>query len=409
MATLLKKPGYDTLCLGKWHLGDQSEFLPTRHGFDHYFGIPYSEDMTARTFRGRVWPELPLLRDEVVVEAPVDARLLAKRLTAEAVKFIGAHRTKPFFLYFPEVGPGSRAEPYPGPEFAGKSANGGYGDMIEELDWSAGEILKALKENGLERNTIVVWTSDNGAVERHPPQGSNAPYRGMGYNTSEGAQRMPCIALWPGKIPAGTVCDEVCTMMDFVPTFVKLADTPGPRQEIDGCDIRDLLFAKAGAKSLYDERGFFYYEAAQLQAVRAGSWKLYLPLKSKAGGGKAAPKGQSLALYDVRTDLGEAHEVSSQHPDIVAKAPPNWRSRPVISLAMKTNLAAVNVRPVGWKIPVLFCCRRVSDETGTLKHATTRARGSPCASAMSSAGRSPPSRPCNSGRKPRAQRSSSDH
>jgi arylsulfatase A-like enzyme len=321
MAELLKKAGYDTLCLGKWHLGDQPEFLPTRQGFDHYLGIPYSEDMGARTIMGRVWPELPLLRDETVIEAPVEAQHLTRRLTAEAVKFIAAHKDsqKPFFLYFPETGPGSRRDPYPGPEFAGKSANGPYGDSIEELDWSAGEVLKALKDNGLDRNTLVVWTSDNGAVQRNPPQGSNAPYRGMAYNTTEAAQRMPCIARWPGKIPAGTVSDDLCTMMDFVPTFAKLAGAAGPKLAIDGHDIRDLLFAKAGAKSPYDETGFFYYHSAQLQAVRAGPWKLYLPLKKKAVMAKGAANGQPLALYDVRADVGEEREVSAQHPEVVAK------------------------------------------------------------------------------------------
>lgn len=319
MAEMLKTAGYDTLCLGKWHLGDQPKFLPTRQGFDHFFGIPYSEDMTARRALGRVWPELPLLRDERVIEAPVEARRLTRRLTVEAVRFIAAHKERPFFLYFPETGPGSCRDPYPGPEFAGKSANGPYGDAIEELDWSAGEVLKAIKENGLEANTLVVWTSDNGAVERDPPQGSNAPYRGMGYNTSEGAQRVPCIARWPGRIPTGTVSDELCTMMDFLPTFARLIGAPLPKREIDGCDVRDLLFATAGCRSPYDERGFFYYQAAQLQAVRAGPWKLYLPLDQKATTGAAKRKPQPLALYDVRADVAEEHEVSAQHPEIVAR------------------------------------------------------------------------------------------
>lgn len=319
LAEILKKVGYDTLCLGKWHLGDQPEFLPTRHGFDHFFGIPYSEDMTARTVLGRVWPELPLLRDERVIDAPVDARHLTKRLTAEAVKFIASHKERPFFLYFPETGPGSCREAYPGPDFAGKSANGPYGDSIEELDWSAGEVLKAIQDNGLDDRTLVIWTSDNGAVNRNPPQGSNAPYRGMGYSTSEGSQRMPCIARWLGRVPGGTVCDELCTMMDFLPTFAQLAGAPLPRQTIDGRDVRDLLFAKAGAKSPYEEEGFFYYQAAQLQAVRAGPWKLYLPLEKRHTTGKAAAAVQELALYDVRGDVSEQHEVSAQHPEVVAR------------------------------------------------------------------------------------------
>jgi arylsulfatase A-like enzyme len=319
MAELLRAAGYATLCLGKWHLGDQPEFLPTRQGFDHYLGIPYSEDMTARTVLGRDWPELPLVRDEKVIEAPTDAQHLTKRLTAEAVRFIAAHRDRPFFLYVPETGPGSRREPYPGPDFAGKSANGPYGDSIEELDWSAGEILRAIREHGLDDHTLVVWTNDNGAVRRTPPQGSNAPYTGTGYSTSEGAQRMPCIVRWAGRVPAGTVCDDLCTMMDFLPTFARIAGAPLPRQPIDGRDIRDLLFAAPGAKSPYDEEGFFYYQAAQLQAVRAGAWKLYLPLEKKWTTGNAAPPPQPLALYDVRHDVSEQREASAQHPGIVAQ------------------------------------------------------------------------------------------
>lgn len=319
LAELLQRAGYETLCLGKWHLGDQPEFLPTRQGFTHFFGIPYSEDMLARTVQGRAWPELPLLRDEEVVEAPVEASGLTRRLTEEAVKFIAAPRERPFFLYFPETGPGSRRDPYPGAAFAGRSANGPYGDSIEELDWSAGQILEALAVKGLDESTLVIWTSDNGAVRREPPQGSNAPYRGMGYSTSEGGQRMPCIARWPGKVPAGTVCEEVCTMMDWLPTLAKLGGAAAPRLEIDGKDIGDLLLGKPDAGSPYDEGGFFYYQAAQLQAVRAGPWKLYLPLAHKAATGRAAAQGQPLALYNVRKDVTEQRELSAQEPEIVAR------------------------------------------------------------------------------------------
>ena len=319
MAELLKTAGYATACIGKWHLGDQPEFLPTRNGFDSYFGIPYSEDMIAGKREG--WPELPLMRDESVIEAPVDAQHLTRRLTEEAVKFIAAKKDHPFFLYFPEAGPGSRKECYPGPEFRGKSANGLYGDAIEELDWSAGEVLRALKQNGIDHNTIVVWTNDNGAVARDPPQGSNAPYKGMGYSTSEGGQRMPCIIRWPGKVPAGTVCDELCTMMDLLPTLTTLAGAPQPKKQIDGHDIAPLVFGDANAKSPYDDVGFFYYQITQLQAVRAGPWKLYLPLENKSalGGGKGKSTGQQLALYDVRNDVAEDHEVSAQNPEIVQR------------------------------------------------------------------------------------------
>lgn len=319
LAELLQQAGYDTLCLGKWHLGDQPEFLPTRHGFAHFCGIPYSEDMTARTIQGRTWPELPLLRDEQVVEAPVDAASLTQRLTDEAVEFVARHRERPFFLYFAATGPGSRAVPYPGPDFQGRSANGLYGDAIEELDWSAGRILQTLRDTGLDQNTLVVWTSDNGAVRRNPPQGSNAPFRGMGYSTSEGGQRMPCICWWPGQIPAGSVCDELCSMLDFVPTLTHLAGAPQPRLPIDGHDITDLLLGRSSARSPYDEHGFFFYQAQQLQAVRAGAWKLYLPLQQPLPAGRGHATAQALALYDVQHDVSEQHELSAEHPEIVAR------------------------------------------------------------------------------------------
>ena len=321
IAELLKGAGYATTCIGKWHLGDQPEFLPTRNGFDSYFGIPYSEDMERGKIPDRDWPELPLLRDEKVIEAPVDAQHLTRRLTEEAVKFIAMNKDRPFFLYLPEAGPGSRNVCYPGSAFRGKSANGLYGDAIEELDWSAGQVLQALSQHGLDDKTIVVWTSDNGAVLRNPPQGSNAPYKGMGYSTSEGGQRMPCIIRWPGKVPAGSVCDELCTMMDLLPTLTKLAAAPQPHAKIDGHDIAPLILGETGAKSPYDEIGFFYYQITQLQAVRAGRWKLYLPLENRMAPGAARKKAQpqTLALYDVQNDVSEQNEVAVQHPEIVAK------------------------------------------------------------------------------------------
>jgi arylsulfatase A len=320
MAEMLKSVGYSTACFGKWHLGDQPEFLPTRQGFDTYLGIPYSEDMVKGKFPNRAWPDLPLLRDATVIEAPVSAESLTTRCTEAAVNFIAANKNKPFFLYFPEAGPGSRKDCYPGLAFRGKSANGLYGDAIEELDWSAGEILKAIKQYGLDEQTLVVWTNDNGAVARNPPQGSNAPYKGMGYSTSEGAMRMPCIMRWPGKVPANTVCDDLCTMMDFVPTFAALTGASLSSNKIDGRNILPLLLGEPQATSPYNDTGFYYYNLKQLQAVRAGSWKLYLPLshRSGLGVGKNAPQ-QKLELYDVRHDVSEQHEVAADHPDVVRK------------------------------------------------------------------------------------------
>ncbi len=321
MAELLKQAGYATACFGKWHLGDQPDFLPTRNGFDSYFGIPYSEDMVHDKFPERNWPPLPLMRDEIVVEAPAAAETLTKRLTEAAVKFIADHREKPFFLYFPEAGPGSRQTCYPGPEFRGKSANGLYGDAIEELDWSAGEILNALKQNGLDDNTLVIWTNDNGAVNRNPPQGSNAPYKGMGYSTTEGGMHMPCIIRWPGKVPAGTTCTELCTMMDLLPTLTAITGATPAQKTIDGYDITPLLLGEKNARSPYDDTGFYYYNVKQLQAIRAGPWKLYLPLENKGGIGpnKKKAAAQPLQLYDVQNDVTEQHEASAEHPEVVKR------------------------------------------------------------------------------------------
>jgi len=316
---LLKKNGYATACVGKWHLGDQPPFLPTRHGFDSFFGCPYSEDMVPTDWAPER-PPLPLMRDEVVLEAPVDRYSLTRRYTEESIRFIRENRERPFFLYLAQAMPGSTDRPFPGKDFADRSANGPYGDAIEELDWSCGEIMRTLEELDLGRNTLVIWTSDNGAVHWDPEQGSNAPLRGWGYDTSEGAQRVPCIARWPGRVPAGVVDDRVVTMMDILPTVAAIAGVSVPDEpRIDGYDIRPLLFGAENAESSYDRSGFFYYHMHQLQAVRAGQWKLYLPLDNKVTN-LCADYTRGLKtpaeLYDVRNDLPEKNEVSATRPDV---------------------------------------------------------------------------------------------
>ncbi len=319
IATLLKSQGYATACIGKWHLGDQPPFLPTRHGFDHYLGIPYSDDMDQSEHHPQ-FPPIPLMRQEEVIEAPVDRDYLTKRYTEEAISYIAAHRDGPFFIYLPHAMPGSTAHPFASPDFKGKSANGAYGDSIEELDWSHGQIARALVDLGLDENTLVVWTSDNGAVGREPQQGSNAPLKGWGYDTSEGAMRMPCIARWPGHIEPGTVCDELTSTMDMLPTFAGVSGTVAPQDRIiDGQDIRPMLLGEAAAHSAYDDTGFFYYFMGQLQAVRAGDWKLYLPLADKQLNLRGDRAITEPKLYDVRHDLGEEDEVSGQHPDVVSR------------------------------------------------------------------------------------------
>ena len=314
IAEVLKAAGYKTSIIGKWHLGDQPEFLPTRQGFDEYFGIPYSDDMTAR--EGKPWPKLPLIENETVIEAPVDRNMLTQRYTQRAIEFLKQNRDQPFFLYLPQAMPGSTRAPYASPEFQGRSANGPWGDSIEELDWSTGMILKAVKQLGLEQNTLVIWTSDNGAPRRNPPQGSNLPLAGWGYSTTEGGMRVPCIVRWPGRVPAGTVSDELCSTIDILPTFAALAGADVPQDRvIDGKEIRPLLFTPKTASSPHD--AFFYYQLDQLQAVRAGHWKLYLPLEQKRAGLQSKRIESPARLYNLKTDLPEEENVSDEHPGIV--------------------------------------------------------------------------------------------
>ncbi len=310
IAEVLQHRGYATACIGKWHLGDQPEFLPTRQGFDYYFGIPYSNDMGTNQGPGR--PPLPLLRNEEVIEAPADQNTLTRRYTDEVISFMREHRDEPFFVYLPHTMPHNPV--HASDEFRDASDNGRYGDAVEEIDWSAGQILAALKALDLDDKTLVLFTSDNGAASRWG--GANGPLRGWKGSTWEGGMREPCIARWPGHIPAGTECDELASTMDLLPTFAKLAGTQAPQDRIiDGKDIWPLLAAQAGAKSPHE--AFYYYQMDQLQAVRSGKWKLHLPLKPKKRNWGAPEPEAPLQLFDLHTDIGEQHDVSGDHPEVV--------------------------------------------------------------------------------------------
>lgn len=318
IASLLKTEGYATACIGKWHLGDQPPFLPTRHGFDYYVGIPYSDDMTHET--NSDFPPIPLLCNEEVVEAPVDRDTLTRRYTEEALRFVENHRDEPFYLYLPHAMPGSTSRPFASPAFQGSSDNGPYGDSIEEMDWSTGQILDKLKALGLDEDTLVVTTSDNGAVRRNPIQGSNAPLRGWGYDTSEGGMRMPCVVRWPGRIAPGSVSDEITSTMDWYATFAALAGAEMPADRIvDGKDIRPLLFAEPDAVSGYDAGGFLYYYLGQLQAVRSERWKLYLPLEKKLVSLRGDVEAAAARLYDLRADIDETTDLAEAKPEVVAR------------------------------------------------------------------------------------------
>lgn len=344
IADILKTRGYATACIGKWHLGDQPAFLPTRQGFDEFFGIPYSDDMTGPPEHPQ-WPPLPLMRNQRVIEAPVDRNLLTKRYTEEAIRFITANRERPFFLYLPHATPGSTRNPFVDEAFRGKSKNGLWGDAVEELDWSTGEILAALKRLGLDENTLVVWTSDNGAPQRKPPQGSNQPLAGWGYSTAEGGMRVPCVVRWPGKVPAGTTCRELCSTIDLLPTLAGLAGARAPRDRIiDGRDIRPLLLGEPGAKSPHE--AFYYYSLQQLQAVRSGKWKLYLPLEAKWENLRRGSRPSPARLCDLEADLAETTNLADKHPEVVQR---------LLQLAEKgredlgdVDRLGKNQRPAGW-------------------------------------------------------------
>jgi len=312
IAEVLKQKGYATACVGKWHLGDQPEFLPTRQGFDYYYGIPYSNDMGGR--KGGRRPPLPLLRNETVIEAPANQRTLTKRYTEEVVRFITANKDKPFFVYLPHTMP--HVPIFASRDFEGRSANGKFGDAVEEIDWSTGRILDTLKELGIDDRTLVVFTSDNGAARG--PGGSNGPLSGWKGSTMEGGMREPCVMRWPGKIPAGTTCDELAITMDLLPTFAKLAGAEPPADRIiDGRDISALMFGKKGAKSPHE--AFYYYHTNQLQAVRSGRWKLHLALKPKKLNWSGSVPESALELYDLETDIGEKNNIADKHPDVVRR------------------------------------------------------------------------------------------
>jgi len=313
IAELLKAQGYATACIGKWHLGDQPPHLPTQHGFDEYYGIPYSNDMQ-QARRGD--PPLPLVRNQKVIEAPADQATLTQRYTREVISFIQRNRSGPFFVYLPHTFP--HLPLFASPDFHGQSDNGRYGDSVEEIDWSTGEILKTLERYGLDDNTLVIFTSDNGSNGRNG--GSNAPLAGAKGSTMEGGMRVPMIARWPGQIPAGKRVDELATTMDFLPTFAALAGAELPSRKIDGHDILHLLKAKPGATTPYEV--LYYYRRRQLQAVRWGDWKWHLPLQATHPNWTSpepTAKGRPSKLVNLADDLKETTDVSHEHPKVLAR------------------------------------------------------------------------------------------
>ena len=330
VAEILKKAGYATALIGKWHLAGgrrqkyDPKLMPNARGFDYFHGTPLHNGFT-RTVNHRSFKTQLMRNNDILVDALDRAGMdtLTQTYTTEAVKFIRANKDRPFFLYLahnmPHVPLGASKA------FRGRSKRGLYGDVIEELDWSAGRVIATLKELGLEENTLMLFTSDNGPwIEKHLGDygGSADPLRGWKMSAWEGGPRVPCIMRWSGKIPAGKVCDEIVTTMDLLPTFARLAGTKAPGgRTIDGHDVTDLITAKGGAKS--PTEAFCFYNYLRLNAVRRGKWKLVPPRPARPPGtgwsGRmidAVPKTQ---LYDLEADISEKHDVADKHPEIVSR------------------------------------------------------------------------------------------
>ena len=319
IAERLKEQGYATMCIGKWHVGDQPEFLPLKQGFDHYFGIPYSNDMQVKSTEtgGRV---VPLLRDDKVQELLTDEQQshIVERYTDEAIHFITENKDKPFLLYIPHTA--IHTPIYPGKAFRGKSGNGQVGDWIEEIDWSTGRVLDTLRELKLAENTLVVFTSDNGPwLIKGEDSGSSGPLRGGKGSTWEGGMREPTIAWWPGKIEPNSVCDAVAGTIDLLPTAVNLAGGTVPAQPvIDGRDISPLLFGKTQQSS---REAHYYFSGYHLQAVRQGPWKLAIASQHETMGMGAKPDaaGDKMRLYNLDQEIGEKTNLADNNPEIVTK------------------------------------------------------------------------------------------
>lgn len=321
----LKKVGYSTAIFGKWHLGDSAQYSPLRHGFDTYFGLPYSNDMWPNHPTAKNFPPLPLRQDDKVLELNPDQSKLTGWYTDRGVKFIEENKDKPFFLYMPHSMP--HVPLYASEKFKGKSSQGLYGDVIEEIDASVGTILETLKKHSLDKTTLVIFTSDNGPWLSY---GHHAGAKGMlreGKGTEfEGGVRVPFIARWPGKIPAATTSNEPTMTIDLLPTLVGYAGgVVQTEPKIDGKNISAIIEAKPNAKS--PQEAYYFYWGDALHAVTSGKWKLHFPhpyLHIIEGGndgkpGKSETRKIELSLFDLNADITESKNVADQNPDVVKK------------------------------------------------------------------------------------------
>ncbi len=338
IAEICKQKGYATACYGKWHLGHHEKFLPMQHGFDDYFGLPYSNDMwpyhpgvmhLPMKERLKRWTHLPLIDGNKVVNAKVtgkDQELLTTQYTERAISFIEKNKDEPFFVYLPHSM--VHVPLYVSDKFKGKSKAGLFGDVMMEVDWSVGQILATLREHKLDKNTLVVFTADNGPwLSYGDHAGSAAPLREGKGTMFDGGCRESTLMWWPGEIPADSVCKEPAMTIDLLPTISHLIGAKLPKHRIDGKNIWPLISGDEKAKS--PQEAYFFYYGNQLQAVRSGKWKLHFPhgyrtMAGRPGGKGGIPTNYSqakigLSLFDLENDVGETTELKEKHPEVAQR------------------------------------------------------------------------------------------
>ena len=377
---VFKDRGYATAIFGKWHLGHHPQFLPTRRGFDEWLGIPYSNDNGPLHPTTKGIPSLPLYANEDIVELDPDQSQFTRRLTERAVSFIERNHSKPFFLYVPHIMP--HVPIFASEKFKGTSQRGLYGDVVQELDWSVGQIMATLQRLGLDENTLVVFSSDNGPFLSYGEHaGSAGPLREGKLTTFEGGMRVPCLVRWPGKIPAARVSEAPFSTMDFHVTFTALAGAKLTEVKRDGTDMTPLLLGQPGAKGR-DE--FWFYSGEELHAVRRGDWKLHVPhdylvvAAERGMGGKPSNYGKmkpesielsgirgiasrhgyrvektEIALYHLKEDPSELRNVAAAHPDIVARLQLDVAAARADLGDSLTKISGTNLRPAGDVRPAL--------------------------------------------------------
>ena len=327
LAEALKEQGYATACFGKWHLGHLPQFLPTNNGFDTYFGIPYSNDMDRLADKGpkgreafwapkSVYWNVPILHDTKQIERPADQTTITKRYTEHAVEFIRKNRDQPFFVYLPHSM--VHVPLFTSESFVGRSARGLYGDCVEEVDWSVGQVLDVLRKLKLDEKTLVFFSSDNGPWLTFDEQGGSAGLLKDGKGcTWEGGMREPTVAWWPGRIPAGTVTQELGSTMDVFPTCVRLAGGSVPEDRVmDGVDLSPILFDEAAS----NRKAVLYYRGTRLMAVRLGAYKAhYITQPAYGAGSNKRTEHDPPLLFDLDHDPSEKYDVAKDHPEVLAE------------------------------------------------------------------------------------------